>query len=78
MMEAVRTSETCLYQARLQGAISHKSVILIFNSLNFKEFEISSSHGGQYKSQESSGCIAVFLIECRHPIKNRAVHPRRL
>jgi hypothetical protein len=39
--------------------------------------EISSSHGGEYEAQNLLGCTAVFLTECPHSIKNKAIHPRR-
>jgi hypothetical protein len=29
------------------------------------EYEVPSSHGGEYEAQNLLGCTAVFLIECR-------------
>jgi hypothetical protein len=39
--------------------------------------EISSSHGSEYGARNLLWCTAMFLIECRHSVKNMTVHPRR-
>jgi hypothetical protein len=76
MMETIRTCETSVYSNETTRRYIPESCYVRMKLFSNRclEFEISSSHGGEYEAQNLLRCTAVFFIESR-PTFQRYVLP---